>query len=60
MSGRVDELAAALGNGEAKRVLDRPVLNLLGPRQPGQDREPGGVSGGPSEWPQLVGVEVRA
>ena len=53
--GRPEVVAARLGRGEADGVVDGAVADLLPAQQAGQDRQPGGVGGGPGVRAELVG-----
>ena len=43
-----------LVGGEPDGVVDPVLLDLVPPQQPGQDRQPGGVGGGPAVGAELV------
>ena len=59
MPGRPEVPAGGDVGGEAEGVVDLAVAHLVPPQQPRQDRQPGGVRGGPAVRAQVVAVEVE-
>ena len=55
MAGRIDERAARLLRGEAQGVVDAAATHLVVAGEARQDRQPGGVGGGPAARPHAVG-----
>ena len=55
---RIHERPARARHGEAQGVVDRAAAHLVVAREPGKDRQPGGVGGGPAARAQPVRAQV--
>ena len=59
MAGGRDVRAARALDREAQRVIDHAARDLVVAGEPGEDRQPRGVGGGPAGGPQPVGAQVQ-